>query len=134
MPLLDKNNHAKIEDYELFPCVELSLQYSNEQSDEPLLPGELQVIIASSNGTSIADLVTDENGLYCLKMIIPGHYEQVAQSEDSPFHSMSILFDIGLISLFNVEIHSILLVIIVLATDKYPFVVTSNDSVVKSTG
>ncbi|KAM9994021.1 hypothetical protein ACTFIZ_011976 [Dictyostelium cf. discoideum] len=51
----------------------------NEESDEPLLPGELQVIIASS----IVD--TDENGKYplngqvagsylCVKMIIPSHF------------------------------------------------------------
>ncbi|KAM9953660.1 hypothetical protein ACTFIR_008747 [Dictyostelium discoideum] len=101
---IDKNNNGK------------------EESDEPLLPG-VQVIITSSNGTKIADLVTDENGKYalkdqvpgsyCVQMVIPPHYKQVAQSEDSPFDSdVKYCFDLvdksitnanlGLVPLFNV--------------------------------
>ncbi|KAM9953659.1 hypothetical protein ACTFIR_008746 [Dictyostelium discoideum] len=101
---IDKNNNGK------------------EEIDEPLLPG-VQVIITSPNGTKIADLVTDENGKYtlkdqvpgsyCVQMVIPPHYEQVAQSKDSPFDSnVKYCFDLldksitnanlGLIPLYNI--------------------------------
>ncbi|KAF2069556.1 hypothetical protein CYY_009125, partial [Polysphondylium violaceum] len=67
-----------------------------QDDDEPLLAG-VQVHVFSPNGTTIANLVTDADGKYnvkdvvpgdyCVSMTIPAHYKQVATSPDSPFDS-----------------------------------------------
>ncbi|KAM9984433.1 hypothetical protein ACTFIZ_004127 [Dictyostelium cf. discoideum] len=63
----DVNTSLYINTLNIFQYVLISYKNDNgvnEESDEPLLPGVRVIIIASSNGTSIVDLVIDENGKY----------------------------------------------------------------------